>query len=281
MKVLTVGNSFSQNACWYLTELASAGGHELVIGHADIGSCPFDKHLALAQIHEADPNDPAGKPYGDQWPVMPGMEGLRKSLKEMLAMEEWDIATIQQFSWISDDYSTYQPYAGKLCDYIRNYSPQTEIVIHKTWAYRCDDPRFASGTDSQENMYKNLSDAYQRVASEIGLRVIPVGDAFFEIDTDPVWGYKPTAFNPTNAQYPELPDQTHSLHAGWMWEGDTPDLTMDAHHANPLGCYLAGCLWYEFLFNESAVGNSFVPNEIGESDTRFLQEIAHKVMKEY
>ena len=49
----------------------------------------------------------------------------------------------------------------------------------------------------------------KEVAKELGIRRIPVGDAFFAADTDPKWGYKPDPkFDPKSAKPPMLPDQT-------------------------------------------------------------------------
>ena len=36
LKILLVGNSFSQNATRYLTRMASDGGYTLVLGHAEL-----------------------------------------------------------------------------------------------------------------------------------------------------------------------------------------------------------------------------------------------------
>ena len=279
LKLLTIGNSFSQNACQYLGELAKAGGHKILLGHADIGGCPFDKHLEIAGLAEANPDNINGKPYGQDWPVIPGKDLGRKSLKEMLMLEEWDIITIQQYSWISDDYSTYQPHAGNLCAYIKLYAPNAEIVIHETWAYRCDDPRYTSDNDSREKMYVKLRNAYQRLASDLVLRMIPVGDAFYVVDNIPAWSYKPAA---SKSAFPELPDQTHSLHYGWYWtknEHGENELQMDGHHASALGCYLAGCVWYEFLFNNNVENLTYVPPEISAVDAVIMRKAAHEIVR--
>lgn len=281
LKLLTVGNSFSQNACQYLKDLAKAGGHKLVLGHADIGGCPLDKHFALALIAETEPDNPAGKPYGTDWSATPGKKGANKSLKEVLLMDKWDIITIQQYSWISDDYNTYQPHGQNLYDYIKRYAPDAEIVVHETWAYRYDDPRYADGKDSQKKMYTNLRNAYQKLASDLKTRLIPVGDAFFAADTDKNWAYEPVE---PKVSYPDLPDQTHSLHVGWYWSRTADGnhrLDMDAHHASALGCYLAGSVWYEFLFNESVENNSFVPKEISKEDADYLRKTASKIMRKH
>jgi hypothetical protein len=53
---------------------------------------------------------------------------------------------------------------------------------------------------------------------------------------------------------------------------------MDGHHANMAGEYLGACVWYEVLFGESVVGNSFVAPGLDKAYGRFLQETAHKAV---
>ena len=157
------------------------------------------------------------------------------------------------------------------------------MLIHETWAYRCDEPDFAPNGNSEEKMYKALSHAYRSVASELGLRILPVGDAFYAADTDPIWGYKPCAFDSSHAVYPNLPDQTNSLHVGWYWVKDPQgkyELNTDCHHASPCGCYLAGCVWFEVLFGKSVVDNKFVPSDITHQDAVFLRKIAHRAVQQ-
>lgn len=130
-----------------------------------------------------------------------------------------------------------------------------------------------------------LTGAYRTIAGELGVRLIRVGDAFHRVDTDPQWGYKPDLqFDPKTAVEPKVPDQTHSLHVGWRWL-KTPTtgkvaLSMDGHHANDNGCYLAGCVWFEFLFGESAIGNKFIPQGMSAETAAYLQKVAHEVGRE-
>jgi hypothetical protein len=269
IRLLTVGNSFSLNATRYLVELSKAAGYDLILGHADIGGCSLARHWGFVEA--------AQKPY------TVNADGLQvqRSLDEILQSDRWDIVTIQQYSAISHDPDTYMPYAEDLRDYIKQFAPQAEIVMHQTWAYRCDDPRFADGEDSQDNMYAALKSAYQSTACKHGLRVIPVGDSFHAADTDAAWRYVPVDFNPDGAAYPDLPDQTHSLHVGLRWlkdENGGYQLGMDGHHASPTGCYLAGCVWFEFIFNKSVVDNGYVPRDVLTEDASVMRRVAHQVM---
>src|SRR5262249_22594364 len=256
-RLLTAGNSYSQDATRFLGDLAKAAGHVLIHHQASIGGATLARHWEKAQRHEDDPEDPVG------------LHATKRSLKQELRAEPWDFITVQQASIHSHDLSTYRPYARDLFDYAKRCAPQPEVLVHQTWAYRCDDPRFAEDSSppgepvDQEAMYRGLTAAYRTIAGELGTRLIPVGDAFHRADTDPTWGYRPdTKFDFKDARRPALPDQAHSLHVGWQWTrpaSGTPPLRMDGHHANGAGQYLGACVFYEVLLGESVVGHAFVP----------------------
>jgi hypothetical protein len=275
IRLLTIGNSFSGNATHYLGDLARAGGNALVHQPMSVGGAPMEVHWTKIQANEKDSQDPAGL-YG------------MKSLKEALASNDWDFVTIQQASIKSHDVATYRPFAAQLQDYVKKHAPKAELLIHQTWAYRVDDPRFSAKAPapgeprSQEEMYTELTSAYKTIAKELGVRRIPVGDAFHAADTDPTWRFKPdTTFDRSTAVAPALPNQTHSLHVGYKWttsKDGKQTLTMDGHHAGVAGEYLGACVWYEILFQESAVGNSFVPKDLTPDDARYLQGVAHRAV---
>jgi Domain of unknown function (DUF4886) len=273
VKLLTIGNSFSGNATHYLGDIAKAGGNVLVHTPMSIGGAAMEVHWTKIQANEKDPQDPAGL-YGT------------KSLSKTLGSDEWDYVTIQQASIKSHDVETYRPFATQLQQYVKTHAPKAELLLHQTWAYRCDDPRFgpkaAKGEPaSREAMYTSLTAAYATIAKELGVRRLPVGDAFHLADSDPAWGYKPDAsFEASKATAPALPDQTHSLHVGWRWtsKDGKQTLGMDGHHANTAGEYLGACVWYEVLFKESAVGNTFAPKGLSPEDAKVLQDVAHRAV---
>jgi len=269
VKIFAIGNSFSKNATKYLAEIAkSADGRTLKFSHANIGGCSLEKHYTLAMKHEKDPKDPEGMPY----------YGRALGLKEMLTAEKWDYVTIQQCSPDSVKIDTYRPYAKQLCDYIHMYAPQAEIVFHQTWAYRSDDKNAPS------NMYAQLTMAYHTIAAEIGIRrIIPVGDAFQYVAESPDWHFIPDKeFNFKAANYPQLPNEPHSLHVGCFWnvKGDQKKLAYDTHHANVKGEYLGGCVWFEFFYGADVRKATFKPPELSDADAAFLREVAHKIVSE-
>ncbi len=160
--------------------------------------------------------------------------------------------------------------------------------MHETWAYRVDDPRFniaqpkAGEPKTQREMYDGLSKSYRTIAGELGVRIIPVGDAFHATDTDEKWGFKPDlTFDPKQAKHPLLPDQKFSLHVGRKWQKNNEGemtLSMDGHHASTAGRYLGACVWYEVLFKSSCVGNKFTAG-IDAEYAKVLQETAHAAVE--
>jgi hypothetical protein len=225
VRILTIGNSFSRNATNHLDDLAKAGGHTLIHRPIVVGGASLELHATRAQKHEADPADKAG------------LYTNGRSLKEELLAEKWDYVTIQQASIKSHDPATYQPFAKWLADYIAQHAPTAKLLVHQTWAYRVDDPRFTKPSGkpgeprTQEEMYRGLTNAYRSLAADLGAGLLPVGDAFFLADTDATWGFKPdTTFDPklAKAPYPSpsnpFPPRRLALgETEGRWRGKTDD----------------------------------------------------------
>ncbi len=273
LRLFTVGNSFSENATRCLPQLAHAGGHELIIGKAIKGGCSFQQHWEAVEAWRANPDDPKAKIYRD------------KSLHEHLGATAWDIITVQQYSLHSSDVTTYRPFAPQLVAHLRLLRPDAEIVLHQTWAYRVDADKFGvvapkQNSTSQREMYVRSRAAYWEIAAELGLRVIPTGDAMWRVDSDPTWGFsRDETFEPKTAAYPALPNQIHSLHVGYRWS-PAHKLTKDANHANAAGEYLGALVWYGFLFGESPEKLAFVPAGVDAAFAAHLRKVAWQIVQE-
>ena len=130
VRILTVGNSFTHNATRYLDDIVQAAGHKLTQKMLSIGGSPLERHAAMALAFEKDSSDSSAKYASDE------------SLPQVLQSGDWDFVTIQQASIKSHDVETYRPYAQQLADVVHRYAPQAQLLVHQTWAYRSDDPRF-------------------------------------------------------------------------------------------------------------------------------------------
>ena len=100
MKILSIGNSFSQDAHRYLSRLARREGVALKAVNLYIGGCSLRQHYLnmLDDIADYDFEFNGEK------------TGIKESIKEALASDDWDIVTLQQASNFSPNYQTYTPY---------------------------------------------------------------------------------------------------------------------------------------------------------------------------
>jgi hypothetical protein len=271
LRLFLIGNSFSQNAGRYLPQLAQEGNHPLIIGRAEIGGCSLQKHWELAELAEKDPNDPKGKPYKG------------KSLRMLLSEGKWDVVTIQQNSMNSADPATYRPYARKLYDFIKLLQPNARVVMHQTWAYRSDSKDFSQVAANQfakneKEMWQKSRAAYRSAASELGIEIMPVGDAFWKVSSGKQGFRKDPAFDEQKAVYPALPVQKNSLHQGYYWDKNKK-IVFDSHHANEAGCFLGSLVWYTFLFDESPEKLTFTPQGVPADFGQYLKKVARKTVK--
>lgn len=171
MNVLSIGNSFSQDAQRYLHGIAKADDVVLTTFNLYIGGCPLSRHYRNMLSEE--------RAY------MLGMNGVSTgfpiSLKEALLNRDWDVITVQQVSSQSPRYATFQPYLDELVAYVRHCVPKAKIVMHQTWAYEQDSQRL--NVELKYRDYKEmLSDivaAYREAAEHIGADLlIPSGEVF-------------------------------------------------------------------------------------------------------
>ena len=118
MKILAVGNSFSDDTMEYVYPIArSAGVGELYLGNLYIGGCSLETHVANARADASAyeyRTDGAG-----EWSTAAGFR-----LGDALTAQKWDVVSLQQASPLSGRKETYEPYLGELIAYVRARAPQ-------------------------------------------------------------------------------------------------------------------------------------------------------------
>ena len=191
LKVLSIGNSFSQSALVHTPVVAKAMGCELAYTHLFIAGCRLRQHAANMMsnhfpyvVQRTGRNNVYETPLDKCCKPRTGKKGARMSnIKPMLAAEKWDVVTIQQGSsecWKDD---SYQPYADQLIKVIRELAPTAKIVVHQTWSYNNLNGMIhnhkTKGPGSwgfdQTGMYDRLTANYAKLARDYGLSVIPMG----------------------------------------------------------------------------------------------------------
>ncbi len=171
MDILSIGNSFSQDAQRYLHQIAKADGFNLNVFNLYIGGCPLSLHYRNILNEE--------RAYTLE---MNGEStGFMVSIKEALLNRSWDVITLQQVSHESPYYSTYQPYLNKIAEYVKLCVPKAKIAIHQTWAYEQNSHRLnvELGYNNSTDMFNDIRNAYKKAADDIGADyIIPSGAVF-------------------------------------------------------------------------------------------------------
>lgn len=243
LKVLAIGNSFSQNAVEQnLWEIANADGYELIIGNMFIGGCSLEKHWKNAE---------SDAPAYSYRKIIKGEKSVTAAfrLSQALKDEKWDVVTVQQCSPESGNLASYEPYLGELLNYIRvRVSKKTKIMFHRTWSYATYNVRPVAeqyNRDSQ-TMFEAIVAATQAAVSPYGLKIIPAGTAI------------------QNARVSEFRD----------------NVTKDACHLNYIGRYIAALTWYESLTGRSVIGNTYDAPHIEPWMKETAQHCAHMAVLE-
>lgn len=174
MDILSIGNSFSEDAQRYLHRIAKADGVVLNTFNLFIGGCSLFRHYQNMLFEKS--------AYTLQ---MNGEStGFPVSIKDALLNREWDVVTIQQVSSKAPYYDTYQPYLDKLLEYIRLYAPKAEIAFHETWAYEQGSKRLTEelGYCDYTDMFKDIEKSCKQAVKEADIDFfIPSGKLFCEL----------------------------------------------------------------------------------------------------
>ena len=221
VKVLTIGNSFAENASSYATEIAVAQNHNLTFGYIKYPSC------TIAQHYENALNDNAVYKFAvteyngsvSRTTVKDGSSTFA-TVKEALEYTDWDIVAIQQGSTASYTYDTYEK-ADELIGFIKSVCVDAEIMVHETWSWAT-----WAEDSSEENNFKHIEDCYHKLSKDNGnLRIIPTGRAFEFARREGI----------------SLNDS-------------------DNQHANAYGQYLAGACYTAMIFGADILENVFGDN---------------------
>jgi hypothetical protein len=248
IKILAIGNSFSQDATAYLYDIAQNDNVELKVVNLYIGGCSLKTHWENAEYNKA--------VY--QYEINGRTTGRAVSIYDALSEDIWDFVTLQQVSGDSGILDTYYPYIKNLYDYVSQYAPQAEQIIHQTWAYEIDSTHksFSLYNSSQAEMYQLISDSYAFVAADLALRIIPSSDVI------------------------------QSLRANRLFDYSSGGLSLcrDGYHMSLIyGRYAAAATWYESLVKNSILKNHFVPaatdgEPINKEYLKLIKECVHETV---
>ena len=163
-----------------------------------------------------------------------------KATRDKIKASEWDFVVLQEQSQApaSEPVRVNQTYpaARKLVAQIREAG--AEPVFFVTWAHQTGWPE--NGLNSYESMQRQINTGYLTIARELDARLSPVGYAWF-------------------AAREENPQAS-------LWQAD-------GSHPSLQGTYLAACVFYAAIFEESPEGISY-RNKLSKEEALWLQKIA-------
>lgn len=252
LKVLAIGNSFSEDATSYIKQMAIADNVDLRVANAFIGGCSFERHCGNITNGT---NDYRLTYYTSEETFV----FTECSLKQCITAADWDIITIQQVSSLSGKYETFLPFADEVVKYAKSFHPNAEIRIHVVWAYSRFYPGIVgNGYLNQDDMYQKIVDSYKKLSEHFdGAKILPSGYAM------------------QLARKTQIGDAVHR----------------DGFHCSELGRILTGWVWFECLTGISALDSKFDPKnatpsymnyvDITDEEEAILRDAAHKAVQTY
>lgn len=174
MRILTIGNSFSEDATRYLSQIARAQGVYFEVVNICIGGCSLERHYRNMLDDKKD--------YMLQYNG--ANTGFFITLREALLSRPWDVVTIQQVSYASFNKDTYFPYITLLVEYIRKCQPKAKLMLQQTWGYEDGSDRLLkmAGYETMKAMTEDIKNAYAYAAeSEHFDGIIPSGELMYSM----------------------------------------------------------------------------------------------------
>lgn len=169
--VLSIGNSFSEDAQAYLHDLAASQDVKIESVNLYIGGCSLEQHFRnmISEKRNYTLDIDGHRAHG-----------FFVSIKEALTARAWDVVTLQQASPSSWKEETYYPYVNRLAEYVRELCPKAKILLHQTWGYETGSPRIeALGLHTYDEMFEHVKACYEKAAKSINADgIIPSGVAF-------------------------------------------------------------------------------------------------------
>ena len=225
IKILSIGNSFSDDATQWLGYILMEMGYDIYLGNLYIGGCSIDTHWANAQSGE--------KAYDYRTCQWGSWKSTKQSLEYGIKAQEWDIITVQQVSQNSGMPETFGNLQN-LLDFINSKKKNSDAKVfwHMTWAYEGDSTHsgFPNYNSDQMTMYNAIVNAAKEkiLTNNAFTGVIPSGTAIQNLRTS--------------------------------YLGD--HLTRDGYHLSyDVGRYTAALTWAKLLTGESIDAVTYTPKE--------------------
>ena len=166
MRIVSIGNSFSQDAQRYINQIAKNYGERVDVINLYIGGCSLETHY----------NNLKSDAQAYQLQFNGVNTDVKVSIRQALESGP-DVVTLQQASKNSVNYKTYNPYLTELYNYAKQVCPNAKIMLHETWAYQDGSEKLETlNYTSFNDMFKDVKKAYKKAQKQFVFdAVLPSG----------------------------------------------------------------------------------------------------------
>lgn len=138
LKVLTIGNSFSDDAMEYVYKIAKEAGIEHVeLANLRANNCSLAMHVSNAQANKGVYMFRYWQDGATTWQDTGTWSGGPYTIKQAVTFTDWDYIVFQQVSADSGKASTYDD-LSTLINYVEPLNPTAKFAWHMTWSMRSD-----------------------------------------------------------------------------------------------------------------------------------------------
>ena len=176
-RLLAIGNSFSDDATYFLHGVCRSAGEDTEIINLFIGGCSLERHW---QNVEQDRRD-----Y--ELRLNEVNTGRLVSICDALETGPFDAVVLHQASGDSGWENTYEPFLSLLLGSLEKHAPGAKVYLNETWAYEQNSthPHFMRYNRDQAEMLCRLKAAYEQAAKAHGLPLIRSGELIQTLRTLP------------------------------------------------------------------------------------------------
>ena len=277
IRILAFGNSYTEDSFRYLGKVGEAAGYEIYAVNMYKGSCALSHHYKFMKGEGTYESRNEFLPYN-----MEIVKTEKPTFDEGLLTDggNWDYITLHQKGESSPFYEKYcpeeTPYITELANYIREKSPESELLFFENWSVYTD--RIAEreaykplieGVEKEDyipTVFSSIKSSYLKAAETIGNpnRVIPAGEAVYLAITKYGFDERIAAETSTPEKY------VFNTTARSMYRDTSSHMTFF------YGRILVALTWYEYLTGEDARENPYQNENIPAEDMALLKEIAHE-----
>lgn len=122
IKILGLGNSYSNDTFWMLKDIAESAGYKVTVGISHLSGG------TLSQVYDAINGNGTVTTYNKF--TTSGLNARTDfNAKDIITDEEWDYIFLQQASTSAMDYATYQPALGNLVSYLKANATNSSVKL--------------------------------------------------------------------------------------------------------------------------------------------------------